>query len=74
MQEVLDPMSYTGAVGDQYHFVFLCLALDSIRAHHAALFTPSFRTFRASIWQEDLLAVVLFVYDCFQVRSQLLNQ
>ena len=64
-------MCPTGAVGDEYHFVFVCPALAPVRAHYAALFRPSFRTLRAFLWQEDILAVVRFVYDCFQVRSQL---
>ncbi len=64
-------MCPTGAVGGEYHFVFVCPALAPVRARYAALFRPSFRTLRAFLWQEGILAVVRFVYDCFQVRSQL---
>ena len=67
-------MCSTGAVGDEHHFVFVCPALAPVRAHYAALFTPSSNTLRAFIWQADLLAVVRFIYACFQVRSQLLSQ
>ena len=66
-------MCSTGAVGDEYHFVFVCPALAPVRTRYAALFGPSFRTLRSFIWQDDLLAVVRFVYDCFQVISQLLS-
>ena len=67
-------MCSSGAVGDEYHFVFVCPALAPVRARYAALFGPSFRTLRVFLWQEDLLAVVRFVYDCFEVRSQLLTR
>ena len=67
-------MCSTGAVGDEYHFVFVCPALAPVRACYAALLGPSFQTLRSFIWQDDLLVVVRFVYDGFQVRSQLLNR
>jgi hypothetical protein len=37
------------------------------------LFALRSRTLRAFVWQPDLLLVVRYIYDCFQVRSRILN-
>ncbi len=63
----------TGAVGDEHHFVFVCPALAAVRTHYAPLFALRSRTLRAFVWQPDLLLVVRYIYDCFQVRARILN-
>jgi hypothetical protein len=37
------------------------------------LFALRSRTLRAFVWQPDLLLVVRYIYDCFQVRARILN-
>jgi len=66
-------MCDTGAVGDEHHFVFVCPALAAVRTHYAPLFALRSRTLRAFVWQPDLLLVVRYIYDCFQVRARILN-
>jgi hypothetical protein len=41
--------------------------------HYAPLFALRSRTLRAFVWQPDLLMVVRYTYDCFQVRARILN-
>ena len=59
------------AVGDEHHFIFNCPALTSLRTRYSRLFSSSSSNLRRFIWQEDIVAVVSFVYEGFQVRSQL---
>ncbi len=66
-------MCDTGAVGDEHHFVFVCPALAAVRTHYAPLFALRSRILRAFVWQPDLLLVVRYIYDCFQVRARILN-
>jgi hypothetical protein len=41
--------------------------------HYAPLFALRSRTLRAFVWQPDLLMVVRYIYDCFQVCARILN-
>ena len=59
------------AVGDEHHFIFHCSALTSLRTRYARLFSSQSYNLRRFIWQEDIVAVVNFVYEGFQVRSQI---
>jgi hypothetical protein len=63
----------TGVVGDEHHFVLVCPALAAVRTQYAPLFALGCRTLRAFVWQPDLLMVVRYIYDCFQVRARILN-
>jgi hypothetical protein len=66
-------MCDTGVVGDEHHFVFVCPALAAVGTHYAPLFALGSRTLRAFVWQPNLLMVVRYNYDCFQVRAWILN-
>jgi hypothetical protein len=66
-------MCDTGAMGDEHHFVFVCPALAAVRTHYAPLFALRSRALRAFVWQPDLLLVVRYIYDCFQVRARMLS-
>jgi hypothetical protein len=57
------------AVGDEHHLIFHCSAPLRLRDSH--LFSPSSFNLRKFIWQEDTVAVVTFIYEGFQIRSQL---
>jgi hypothetical protein len=61
------------AVGDEHHFIFHCSALTSLRTRYSRLFSSSSYSLRRFIWQEDIVSVVNFIYEGFQVRSQLLS-
>jgi hypothetical protein len=66
-------MCDTGVVGYEHHFVFVCAALAAVRTRYVPLFELGSRTPRAFVWQPDLLMVVRYIYDCFQVRAQIVN-
>jgi hypothetical protein len=53
--------------------VFVCPALAAVRTHCAPSFALRSRTLRAFVWQPDLLMVVRYIYDCFQVSARILN-
>ena len=54
-------------VGDEYHLVFECQALQSVRGRYSHLFTPDTGTLRAFMWQRQLLQVVKFVGECMDI-------
>jgi hypothetical protein len=61
-----------GVVGDKHHhFFFVFPALAAVRTPYAPLFALKSVTLRAVVWQPDLLMVVWYVYECFQVRVDL---
>jgi hypothetical protein len=66
-------MCDTGVVGDEHHFVFVCPALAAVRTQYAPLFALGCRTLGGFVWQPDLLMVVRYIYDYFQVRARILN-
>lgn len=59
------------AVGDEHHFIFHCSALAPLRLKYSHLFNTSSFNLRKFIWQEDIVGVVNFIYEGFQIRSQL---
>jgi hypothetical protein len=63
----MSDMCDTCGVGNEHHFVFVCLALA------AALFAPDSRTLGVFVWQPNLLMVGQYMDHCFQVRAQVLN-
>jgi hypothetical protein len=66
-------MCDTGVVGDQDPFVFVCPALAAVKAHYPPLFVPGSRTLLAFLWQLDLLMVVRYIYECFQLRAHIFS-
>lgn len=56
-----------GSVGDEYHLVFECSALQPLRAQYVHLSTSETTTMRLFLWQKDLINVVRFISDCLDV-------
>ncbi len=52
---------------------FVWPALDAVKTHYAPLSALGSRTVRAFVWQPNLLMVVWYIYDCFQVRAQIMT-
>ena len=55
------------AVGDERHMVFECPALQNVRDKYAALFVDGASTMQQFMWQQDVIGVVHFVQDCFDL-------
>ena len=53
------------SVGDERHFVFDCIALTPIRVKYLDLFGPTIITMQQFMWQDNLVRVAHFVFDCF---------
>ena len=53
------------SVGDERHFVFDCIALTPIRVKYLDLFGPTIVTMQQFMWQDNLVGVEHFVFDCF---------
>ena len=53
------------SVGDERHFVFDCVALQPIRVLYLDLFGPVIVTMQQFMWQDNLVRVAHFVFDCF---------
>ena len=53
------------SVGDERHFVFDCIALTPIRVKYLDLFGPTIVTMQQFMWQDNLVRVAHFVFDCF---------
>jgi hypothetical protein len=66
-------MCDAGVVGDEHRFVFVYPALPAVRTHSAPLFALGSRTLHAFVWQPDLLMVVQYIYNCFQLHAQIVN-
>lgn len=58
-------------VGDEHHFIFHCSALAPLREKFSHLFSSSSYNLRRFIWQQDMVGVVNFIYEGFQVRSEM---
>jgi len=56
-----------GLVADEYHLVFECSGLQRVRDQYTHLFAPAILTMAQFMWQEHILDVVRFIYDCFAV-------
>ena len=53
------------SVGDERHLVFDCVALQPIRVLYLDLFGPAIVTMQQFMWQDNLVRVAHFVFDCF---------
>ena len=53
------------SVGDERHFVFDCIVLTPIRVKYLDLFGPTIVTMQQFMWQDNLVRVAHFVFDCF---------
>ena len=54
-------------IGDEYHLVFSCSAVQHIRDRYPGLFRPTVSTMVEFLWQDDLVSVVRFVVECLDV-------
>ena len=54
----------SGAVGDERHLVFDCVALAPLRSQHTNLFTGNTDTMRSLFAQPDHMGVFRYVMDC----------
>lgn len=54
-------------VGDEYHLVFECSAVQHVRDQYQHLFTGPHQTMREFMWQPDMKSVVLYVRDSLSV-------
>ena len=59
------------SVGDERHFVFDCVALQPIRVMYLDLFGPAMVTMQQFMWQDNLVRVARFVFDCFALLQTL---
>ncbi len=58
---------HSGAVGDERHLVFECVALAPLRVRYASLFTNDTNTMRSFFAQRDHLGVFHYVMDCLDL-------
>ena len=54
-------------IGDEYHLVFSCSAVQHIRDRYPGLFRPTVSTMVEFLWQDALVSVVRFVVECLDV-------
>ena len=59
----------SGAVGDEMHLVFECVALAPLRQRYATLFTGLTDTMRSFFAQHDHLGVFHYVIDCLDFMN-----
>jgi hypothetical protein len=59
------------AVGDEHHFIFHCSALAPLRLRYSHLFSHRRLIYGIYLAREDIVAVVNFICEGFQIRSQL---
>ena len=55
------------AVGDEYHLVFECPAVQHVRDRYPHLFSGPAQTMQEFMWQVDMRSVVLCIRDCLSV-------
>ena len=56
-------------IGDEYHLVFECVALRSLRLSYGHLFEQGIHTMRQFIWQRDLLGVMSYIRDAMAILT-----
>ena len=59
----------TGAIGDERHLVFECVALTPLRGRYASLFTSDTNTMRSFFAQRDHLGVFHYVIACLDFMN-----
>jgi len=55
------------SIGDKFHVIFECPALDALRVQFSALFTPDMQSMLGFMWQKDTCAVAVFVARCLRL-------
>ena len=57
------------AVHDERHVLLECSAMQTVRHHNAALFSPATGSMQLFMWQPVIVGVAHFVMDCFELLA-----
>ena len=55
------------AIHDERHLVLECPAMQPVRDHYPALFSPGLSTMQLFMWQPDIVGVAHYILDCFDL-------
>ena len=53
-----------GDIGDEYHLIFKCSAVQHIQDCYPGLFRANVQTMIQFMWQDDIVSIVKFVVQC----------